>query len=109
MGHPGSNALRHRSSQQHIFFYKFDLSICNVCQFSKQSRLPFVHSTSVSFSPFDLIHCDLWTSPILIKLLELFHLNTNPKLPLFSKISIHMLKLNSTSPSKAFNVIMGGI
>jgi hypothetical protein len=27
--------------------------------------LPFSHSTSVTNTPFDLLHCDVWTSPVL--------------------------------------------
>ncbi|KAL8159107.1 LOW QUALITY PROTEIN: hypothetical protein V2J09_000644 [Rumex salicifolius] len=30
----------------------------------KQTRLPFVSSPSTTSSPFELLHCDLWTSPI---------------------------------------------
>ena len=33
---------------------------CDVCQFSKQKRLPFSISTHVSHKPFELMHSDLW-------------------------------------------------
>ncbi|KAL8143938.1 hypothetical protein V2J09_016970 [Rumex salicifolius] len=64
LGHPGAHFLLHLSSQNLIQFSKFDLSICDACQLGKQARLPFYLSNTVSSSPFDLIHCDLWTSPI---------------------------------------------
>ena len=37
---------------------------CNACQLGRQPRLPFPHSHSRTFAPFELIHCDLWTSPV---------------------------------------------
>lgn len=36
---------------------------CDACQLGRQARLPFPESTSFTTSPFQLIHCDLWTSP----------------------------------------------
>ena len=39
--------------------------VCSSCQLANSKRSPFSDSTSVTFSPFDLIHCDLWTSPVL--------------------------------------------
>jgi histone deacetylase 1/2 len=40
-------------------------SVCHACQLGKHVRLPFSSSTSVSRDKFELIHCDLWTSPII--------------------------------------------
>lgn len=37
---------------------------CESCQLGKHVRLPFSSSSSCSTYPFELIHCDLWTSPI---------------------------------------------
>jgi hypothetical protein len=39
-------------------------SVCHACQLGKHVRLPFSSSTTSSSAVFDLIHCDLWTSPI---------------------------------------------
>uniref|UniRef100_A0A8R7TR30 Integrase catalytic domain-containing protein n=1 Tax=Triticum urartu TaxID=4572 RepID=A0A8R7TR30_TRIUA len=39
--------------------------VCHACQLGKHVRLPFARSTSISVEPFQLIHCDLWTSSIL--------------------------------------------
>lgn len=44
---------------------KHDLSrLCSACQFGKQIKLPFVESNTSVDHPFDIIHSDLWTSPI---------------------------------------------
>jgi hypothetical protein len=33
--------------------------------FNRHVRLPFPSSSTQAVQPFDLVHCDLWTSPIL--------------------------------------------
>ncbi|XP_074292135.1 uncharacterized protein LOC141618988 [Silene latifolia] len=68
LGHPGSNILRLLRSQSFINCNKAsDNSLCHSCQISKTKRLPFNDSTSVTLAPFDIIHADLWTSPVLSK------------------------------------------
>lgn len=42
-----------------------DTSLCHACQLGRHSRLPFSNSQSRATKPFELIHCDLWTSPIM--------------------------------------------
>ncbi|KAG5561972.1 hypothetical protein RHGRI_004867 [Rhododendron griersonianum] len=45
-----------------------DISECSGCKLSKMSALPFNKSTSVSSSPFQLVHTDLWgPSPVATK------------------------------------------
>jgi histone deacetylase 1/2 len=39
-------------------------SVCEACKLGKQPRLSFSSSSSFTTLPFQLIHCDLWTSPI---------------------------------------------
>jgi hypothetical protein len=57
LGHPGSSSNK--------FFHCNKLTgLCNACQLGKHIRLPFSNSTSFSSAAFELIHCDLWTSPI---------------------------------------------
>jgi hypothetical protein len=38
--------------------------LCHACQLDRHTRIPFVSSVSCADNNFDLIHCDLWTSPI---------------------------------------------
>lgn len=40
-------------------------SICCSCVFGKHIKLPFGSSPSSTSLPFDIIHSDIWTSPIL--------------------------------------------
>jgi hypothetical protein len=37
--------------------------VCDACQLGRHVRLPFHASGSRSTNAFDLMHCDLWTSP----------------------------------------------
>lgn len=39
--------------------------ICHACQLGKSTRLSFSMSLSCTYAPFDIIHADLWTSPVL--------------------------------------------
>jgi transposase InsO family protein len=41
-----------------------DEHLCHVCQLGRHVRLPFSSSSSHDTHAFDLVHCDLWTSPI---------------------------------------------
>jgi hypothetical protein len=38
--------------------------LCHACQLGKHVRLPFSLSQSFTTRLFELLHCDLWTSPI---------------------------------------------
>jgi hypothetical protein len=40
------------------------IGVCDACQRGRHVRLPFSHSSSFTYFPFQIIHCDLWTSPI---------------------------------------------
>jgi hypothetical protein len=37
---------------------------CHACQLGKHVRLPFSSSSSFSYFPFQLLHSDVWTSPV---------------------------------------------
>jgi hypothetical protein len=41
-----------------------DEHLCHACQLGCHVRLPFSSSSSHATHTFDLVHCDLWTSPI---------------------------------------------
>ena len=65
LGHPGASILRSLNNKQLIHCNKTPTS--NICQswiFGKHIRLPFVNSSTCTFMPFDIVHSDLWTSPI---------------------------------------------
>jgi hypothetical protein len=38
--------------------------LCHACQLDRHTRLPFTTSSRAE-QAFDLVHCDLWTSPVL--------------------------------------------
>jgi hypothetical protein len=66
LGHPGHDAM---SPLQCLEFIKCNKVcrpyVCHACQLGKHVRLPFSLSTIASSAIFDLIHCNLWTSPII--------------------------------------------
>uniref|UniRef100_A0A452XXK2 Uncharacterized protein n=1 Tax=Aegilops tauschii subsp. strangulata TaxID=200361 RepID=A0A452XXK2_AEGTS len=66
LGHPGRASLSHLA--QHFLPDCNKLPSpshsCEACQLGKQPRLPFSHSSTVTTFPFQIIHCDLWTSPV---------------------------------------------
>ncbi|KAD4981985.1 hypothetical protein E3N88_18656 [Mikania micrantha] len=68
LGHPGSPVFDFLVSRNFISCNKAKQSFfCHSCQLAKHKRLPFEESTSITLQPFDLLHCDLWTSPLLSK------------------------------------------
>ncbi|GKD48930.1 ribonuclease H-like domain-containing protein [Tanacetum coccineum] len=65
LGHPSKDVLRRLESSHFISYIKTKLSaLCHACQLCKHTRLPFYSSESNVGSVFDIIHSDLWTSPI---------------------------------------------
>ncbi|GKD90272.1 ribonuclease H-like domain-containing protein, partial [Tanacetum coccineum] len=65
LGHPGGEVLRRLVSSNFILYNKEKPPVlCHACQLGKHVRLPFVSSGTVISSCFDIIHSDVWTSPI---------------------------------------------
>jgi hypothetical protein len=65
LGHLGHEALSSLVSSCAITCNKSDSDhLCHACQLGCHVRLPFPTSSSRATNNFDLIHCDLWTSPI---------------------------------------------
>jgi hypothetical protein len=61
LGHVSSSHLRFLASIGALENLKTcDISDCSGCKLAKFSVLPFNQSISVSFSPFDLIHSNIW-------------------------------------------------
>ena len=66
LGHPGASILSSLSQNNFIQCTSSSSSpLCNSCPLGKHIKLPFVPSHSSTLLPFDIIHSDLWTSPIL--------------------------------------------
>jgi transposase InsO family protein len=63
--HPSNVSLSHLLSKFHIPCTNNSSapSVCEACHKGKHVRLPFPNSISVTYFPFQIIHCDLWTSP----------------------------------------------
>jgi hypothetical protein len=65
LGHPHTATLSSLLSEFSISCNRdsHNSSLCPSCQQGKHVRLPFSSSSTVSTFPFELLHCDLWTSP----------------------------------------------
>jgi hypothetical protein len=64
LGHPGNNTL---SQILHSFDFSCNKSaahVCHSCQLGKHVRHPFHSSQTVTYFPFQLVHSDVWTSPV---------------------------------------------
>jgi hypothetical protein len=65
LGHLGHEVLSKLIRSKAISCNKDDSHhLCHACQLGRHTRLPFGSSNSRTTNNFDLIHCDLWTSPI---------------------------------------------
>jgi len=66
LGHLGSFVLNSLSKNKFIDCNNLNSSfVCDSCFFGKHVKLPFYASQSHTLMPFDIMHNDLWTSPIL--------------------------------------------
>jgi hypothetical protein len=64
LGHPGPGALSSLSRSSFIQCTNKKRDFCRARQLGKHTRLPFCSSSFRVEHPFDLIHLDLWTSPV---------------------------------------------
>jgi hypothetical protein len=64
LGHPGPDALSSLSRSSFVQCTSTKHDFCHAGQLGKHTRLPFCSSSHHAEHPFDLIHLDLWTSPI---------------------------------------------
>jgi hypothetical protein len=64
LGHPGHQSMPPLHSSTVRSTNKTGSSLCHACQLGKHVRLPFSLSQYFTSRPFELLHCDLWTSPI---------------------------------------------
>jgi hypothetical protein len=65
LGHPGLDALSSLSRSSFIHYTSNKHEFCHACQLGKHTRLPFHSSSHHAEHPFDLIHLNLWTSPVI--------------------------------------------
>ncbi|KAJ9544041.1 hypothetical protein OSB04_023748 [Centaurea solstitialis] len=64
LGHPGVSTFSFLKSRNFISCSNTLLPMCHACQLGKHCRLSFSHSTTKTSKVFELVHYDLWTSPI---------------------------------------------
>jgi hypothetical protein len=64
LGHPSVDTMSKLSNASSVVCSKRTHDLCHACQLGRHTRIPFISSTSHLDNNFDLIHCDLWTSPI---------------------------------------------
>lgn len=64
LGHPGHSSLNSILSQVSFTCNKSATHTCHACQLGKHTRLSFYATNYVSYFPFQLLHADVWTSPV---------------------------------------------
>jgi hypothetical protein len=64
LGHPGPDTLSGLSRSSFIQYTSNKYDFYHTCQLGKQTRLPFCSSSHHVEHDFDLMHLDLWASPI---------------------------------------------
>jgi hypothetical protein len=64
LGHPRCRTLHKTLSNLDLQLTKSSPKACEACQLGKHVLLPFSHSNSVLYVPFQLVHTDVWTSPV---------------------------------------------
>jgi hypothetical protein len=65
LGHPGPDTLSNLSRSSFISCTSTTYDFCHACQLGKHIRLPFSSSSSRAEKAFDLLHLDIWTSPVI--------------------------------------------
>ncbi|CAL9218493.1 unnamed protein product [Arabidopsis halleri] len=65
LGHSNSSSLNSIFRLNPSLCNKGKLSSCEPCFLGKSLKLPFLSSQSLVSKPFEIIHSDLWTSPVL--------------------------------------------
>jgi hypothetical protein len=62
--HPSVDVLSKLSSDSSVVCSRSTHDFCHACQLGRHTRIPFDSSTSRVDNIFELIHCDMWTSPV---------------------------------------------
>jgi histone deacetylase 1/2 len=64
LGHPGHPVTAQVLQTFPFHCNKSDAHSCSSCRLGKHARLPFSDSTTQIFFPFQIVHSDVWTSPV---------------------------------------------
>jgi hypothetical protein len=64
LAHPGVDTISKLSNASSVICSRRTHELRHACQLCCHTRISFVSSASRENNNFDLIHCDLWTSPI---------------------------------------------
>jgi histone deacetylase 1/2 len=64
LGHPESTTLSQLLQSLDFHCNKTTTHSCHHCRVGKHTRLHFQHSDTPAYFPFQLVHSDLWTSPV---------------------------------------------
>jgi hypothetical protein len=67
LGHPSLDIVQRVVKEKHLPVSEFDFnktSACISCQLGKSKRQPLHASNHVTLQPLELIHSNIWTSPI---------------------------------------------
>lgn len=65
LGHPSASVLAHLQANKYLKLEgSKSIPFCNSCQLGKSKKLPFSNSTSETNNPLEIIHSDVWFSPI---------------------------------------------
>jgi hypothetical protein len=66
LGHLGRDVMSKLSNSTSVYCCRGSFEhLCHACQLGRHVRLPFPTSSSQAAGIFDLIHCDVWTSPVI--------------------------------------------
>ena len=62
LGHPDSSAIDILRNNKSIQCNRVANTLCHSCQLEKHVHLSFLASSSSTSIPFEIVHCDVWTS-----------------------------------------------
>jgi hypothetical protein len=65
LGHPGVDTMSKLSNSSNIICSRSTNDLFHACQLGYHTHMPFVSSAFRADNNFELIHCELWTSPII--------------------------------------------
>jgi hypothetical protein len=65
LGHPGARSMSQVLASFDFSCNKSEPHTCHSCQLGKHARLPFHSSDTTTYFPFQIVHSDVWTSPVL--------------------------------------------